>query len=306
MTHEESDTIKIEALVGFGGTETAVPKAGDIRVVDFEGASVRGRFHKKEWWLSIVDVIAALGVSSRASKYWTDLRTKLIEQEGFSELSDKIGKLKMPSEDGKMRGTDAVNVETLLRVLQSVPSPKVELLKQWLARVGFERLQEVKDPSKALERLINAYLTQGRTPQWIRERIDGILTRRELTDEWRDRGITKAGEFAKLTRTLQTLSLGLGPKEHRELKGIEVSASLRDHSTEMELILTRLGERSTIEIARARDAIGYEQNRDAAKAGGSVAKNARLDIEKLTGRPVASKENFLPKPPTAITGPDAT
>jgi len=245
-------------------------------------------------------MIEALGITSRPSKYWTDLRTKLVDTEGFSELSDKIGKLKMPSEDGKLRGTEAVNIETLLRILQSVPSPKLEPLKQWLAKVGFERVQEQKDPAEALERLIKTYLNQGRTPQWIRERIDGIMTRKELTDERRERGITTSGEYAKLTRMLQICSIGLGPKEHRELKGLEEHHSLRDHSTEMELILTRLGERSTIEIARANEANGYDQNRNAAEEGGDIAKTARLKIEKLTRKPVASKINFLPKGPDAI------
>ena len=285
---------KVTALVDLAtdrGREK--PKAGDIKVALFDGAPVRGRFYKFEWWLSIVDIIGALGVSARPSKYWTDLRTKLVEQEGFSELSDKIGKLKMPSEDGKLRGTEAVTVKTLLRILQSVPSPKLEPLKQWLAQVGFERVQEAADPSKALERLINLYLNQGRTPEWIRERIDGIMTRKELTDEWRDRGITASGQYAQLTRMLQLRSIGMGPKEHREHKGIEPHHSLRDHSTEIELLLTRLGERSTIEIARARKADGYKQNSDAVKAGGNIAKTARLRLERLTGASVASKHNYL-------------
>lgn len=260
MTREFDDSAnKAGALVGLTSQKAdAPPKAGEIRIATFDGASVRGRFYKAEWWLSIVDIISALGVSSRPSAYWTDLKTKVSDTEGFSELYAKIVKLKMPSEDGRMRGTEAVNVKTLFRILQSVPSPKLEPLKQWLAKTGFERIQEEKDPSAALERLIRTYLNQGRTPQWIRERIDGIMTRKELTDEWKDRGITAKGEYAKLTRMLQIRSIGLGPKEHRDLKGLEEHHSLRDHSTEMELILTRLGERSTIEIARARDADGYE------------------------------------------------
>jgi len=312
MAHDSNpnhSATKVTALVGLGADRgSEKPNAGDIKIASFDEAPVRGRFYKREWWLSIIDVIEALAITTQPARYWNELKAQLSETEGFSELFGQIEKLKMPSADGKLRGTEAVTVKTLLRVLQSVPSPKLEPLKQWLAQVGFERVQEATDPSKALERLINLYLTKGRTAQWIRERIDGIITRRDLTDEWRDRGITS--EYAKLTRMLQLRSIGLGPKEHRELKGLEDHHSLRDHSTEMEIILTRLGERSTIEIARARDAQGYEQNRDAVKAGGDIAKTARKRIEKLTGKPVASKANFLPKPeqisPPSASGPSSS
>jgi hypothetical protein len=179
--------------------------------------------------------------------------------------------------------------------LQSVPSPKIEPLKQWLAKVGFERIQETEDPSKALERLIDIYLNQGRTPDWIRERIDGIMTRRELTDEWKARQITSTKHYMILTRMLQVRSIGLGPSEHRKLKGLKDSDSLRNHSTEIELLLTRLGERSTIEVARARNAQGYKENKEAVEAGGEISKTARERLEQLTGRPVASEQNFLPK-----------
>ncbi len=293
---KQNSALKITELTSLGskpGGPTA-PVEGDLNVALFEGCDVRGRFHKGDWWLSIIDVIGALDVTTRPSKYWTDLRNKLIDDEGFFELSDKIGKLPMPSADGKLRGTDAVTVQTLLRVIQSVPSPKVEPLKQWLAQVGYERLQEVEDPSKALERLIGIYLNQGRTTEWIRERIDGIITRRELTDEWKARGITKSNHYLTLTRMLQIRSIGLGPKELREHKKLPAGASVRDHSTELELLFTRLGERSTIEIAQKTEAHGYEQNRDAVKAGGDIAKTAREALEKLTGKKVASQQNFLP------------
>ncbi len=287
---------KIGALLKLGDASSAErPNEGDIRIADFEEQHVRAHIHNDVWWLSVVDVISVLAVSDRPSKYWTDLKARLIDKEGFSEISAKIGNLKLPTADGKMRRTEAVTVETLLRVLQSVPSPKVEGLKQWLARVGFERLEEIDDPSKALERLIGIYLNQGRTPEWIRERIDGIMTRRELTDEWRDRGITSDNHYSTLTRMLQKRSIGMGPAEHKRHKGLKPHHSLRDHSNEVELLLTRLGEKSTIEIARARDAKGYEQNRDAVEAGGEIAKTARLKLEELTKAPIASKSNFLPK-----------
>ena len=174
------------------------PRNGDSRSVPFEGSQVRGRFHKGAWWLSVIDIITALGVSTQPSRYWGELRDKLIDVEGFSELFGKIEKLKMPSADGKLRATEAADIRTLLRILQSVPSPRLEPLKQWLAYVGYERLQETDDHSNALERLINAYLAKGRTPEWIRERIDGIITRRELTHEWRDRGIKMRNHYADL------------------------------------------------------------------------------------------------------------
>lgn len=162
--------------------------------------------------------------------------------------------------------------------------------------MGYERLQEVEDPSKALERLIGIYLNQGRTNEWIRERIDGIITRRELTDEWKARGVEKSNHYRTLTRMLQIRSIGMGPKELREHKQLAEGQSVRDHSTELELLFTRLGERSTIEIAQQTDAKGYEQNRDAVKAGGDIAKQARETLERLTGKKVASKQNFLPSP----------
>lgn len=297
-----ASTANALTALGSASDADATPADGDIKVATFHNHDVRSHFHQGQWWLSITDVISALEVTTRASKYWTDLRTKLIDEEGFIEISEKIGNLKLPTADGKMRGAECVTTVTLLRILQSIPSPKVEPLKQWLAQVGYERLQEVEDPSKALERLIGIYLNQGRTPEWIRERIDGIITRRELTDEWKARGITKSNHYLTLTRMLQIRSIGMGPKELREHKQLPESASVRDHSTELELLFTRLGERSTIEIAQKTDAQGYEQNREAVKAGGDIAKNAREALEKLTGQTVASKQNFLPSPPAVVEG----
>jgi DNA-damage-inducible protein D len=297
---DETPAASLNALTILGQSvgNGAAPLEGDTKSDTFQGCAVRGHFHNGEWWLSIVDVINALEVTTRPSKYWSDLRTKLIDEEGFFELSDKIGKFKMMAADGKMRPTDAVTVAIMLRVMQSIPSPKVEPLKQWLAQVGYERLQEVDDPSKALERLIGVYINQGRTPEWIRERIDGIITRRELTDEWKARGIKKSNHYLTLTRMLQIRSIGMGPKELREHKGLASDQSVRDHSTELELLFTRLGERTTIEIAQQANAQGYEQNRDAVVAGGDIAKHARESLEKLTGQKVASKKNFLPSLPS--------
>jgi hypothetical protein len=206
---------------------------------------------------------------------------------------------KLPAADGKMRGTDCADIKTLLRLIQSIPSKKAEPFKLWLAQVGYDRLEEGVSPDRALERLINIYLSLGRTPDWIRERIDGIITRRELTDEWNSRGIDRPQHYSILTRMLQIRSLGIGPKEHREFKGLKPTHSLRDHSSELELLFTRLGERATIEVARAKDAQGYEGNRGAVEIGGDIAKKAREDLEGQIGKRIVTQDNFLPKPVAA-------
>jgi hypothetical protein len=204
----------------------------------------------------------------------------------------------LPTEGGPQK-TDCADVQALLRLIQSIPSKKAEPFKLWLAEVGYDRLEEGVSPDRALERLINIYLSHGRTPDWIRERIDGIITRRELTDEWHSRGIDKQQHYAILTRMLQIRSLGIGPKEHRELKGLKSTQSLRDHSNELELLFTRLGERTTIEVARAKNARGYEENKGAVEIGGNIAKKAREDLEDQIGRRIITQDNFLPKPAAA-------
>lgn len=268
---------------------------GFIEKLEFEGAEIRRITLRGIAYYSVIDVIASLTESADPANYWRVMKARL-KADGADQTITNCNGFKLPAPDGKMRTTDCADVQTLLRLIQSIPSRKAEPFKLWLAKAGYERFEEGVSPDKALERLINIYLSQGRTPDWIRERIDGIITRRELTDEWHGRGIENKKHYAILTRMLQIRSLGIGPKEHRELKSLKPSQSLRDHSNELELLFTRLGERSTIEVARAKDAQGYEENKGAVEAGGNIAKKARLDLEAQIGRPIVSQDNFLPKP----------
>ena len=270
---------------------------GELQICQFSGKEIRKVLHNDEWYFSIVDVVAAMTDSNRPTKYWSDLKSKLSEIEGFTQLSDKIGQLKMPSKDGKLYETDCGNTETVFRIIQSIPSPKAELFKQWLARVGYERIQEHQNPSIAIKRAIVDYQLQGRSMEWIEARLRTIVSRKELTDEWHNRGIREGLEYALLTDTISKESFGKTTKEHKDYKGLGKNHALRDNMTEMELILTMLGETSTKQIARHKDALGFRQNDEAAKLGGKIAGNARKELEAQTGQSVISKANKLGKLP---------
>lgn len=266
---------------------------GELELVPFKKDSIRRVCHNDEWWYSIIDVVSALTGSDRARKYWSDLKTKMIEKEGFSELSDEIGQLAMPSADGKMRQTDVATAETVLRIIQSISSPRAEPFKRWLARVGYERIQEAQDPEVLIKRAIMHYQVQGRSDDWIEKRIRGIVARKELTAEWKKRSI-KDGDYGVLTNVISTETFGVGVKRHMEVKGLK-SQNLRDHMTDMELILTMLGETSTKAIAEQRDAQGLYPNYEAARDGGAIAGSTRKQIEAKTGQKVVSSQNFLGK-----------
>lgn len=263
----------------------------DIKL--FESKHVRSAWNEDEqkWYFSTIDVIEILSGSPRPRKYWNALKTKL-KQEG-SELSHKLGQLKMEAEDGKLRLTDVADTEQLLRLIQSIPSPKAETFKQWLAKVGYERMQEITDPEQSLDRARANWQKLGRSEIWIQQRMTGQDTRNKLTDYWKNSDVEKSDEFAFLTNIIHTEWAGLSVKQHKDLKGLQ-QQNLRDHMSEAELIFTALAELSTRQIAETDKAKGLTQNAVAGKKGGKIAKDARQALENKTGKKVITGENFLP------------
>lgn len=259
----------------------------------FEAKKVRSHYdaEKEIWYFSVIDVIQILTDSTIPKRYWTDLKKKL-NNEG-SEAYDKIVQLKMLAEDGKNRLTDTADTETLLRLIQSIPSPKAEPFKQWLAKVGYERMQELADPAQSLDRARENWQKLGRSEKWIQQRMTGQETRNKLTDYWKESGVEKQDEFAMLTNIIHQEWTGLSVKNHKEIKGLKTQ-NLRDHMTEAELIFTALAELSTRQIAETDEAKGLLENAKASKKGGAIAKNARLALEEKTGKSVVTGENFLP------------
>lgn len=259
----------------------------------FENKKVRSHYDsgREVWYFSIVDIIEILTESPRARKYWSALKAKL-KNEG-SELSHSLGQLKLQSEDGKFYKTDVGNVEQIFRLIQSIPSPKAEPFKQWLAKVGYERLQEIQDPSLSMDRARENWQKAGRSEKWIQQRMTGQETRNKLTDYWKQSGVTQNDEFAMLTNIIHQEWTGLTVKKHKELKGLK-SQNLRDHMSEAELLFTALAELSTRQIAETEQAKGIAENAGAGKKGGTIAKNARKELEAKTGKNVVTGENFLP------------
>jgi hypothetical protein len=256
----------------------------------FESKQVRSVWDSDEekWYFSIIDVIEVLTGSDRSRKYWSDLKAKL-KSEG-SELSDKIGQLKMPAEDGKMRNTDVADTEQLFRLIQSVPSPKAEPFKLWLARVGGERIDEIEDPEKGIDRLMETYLHKGYKKEWINQRLKSIEIRKELTDEWENRGVKKGQEFAILTDEITKAWSGFSTKQYKGYKDLK-KENLRDHMTNLELVLNMLAKASTTEISKDKKPKTFNENKSVAKKGGNVSKAARLKLESTTGKKVITKQN---------------
>ncbi|MDP3973518.1 MAG: BRO family protein [Candidatus Daviesbacteria bacterium] len=263
----------------------------DAKLVVFEGKKIRRQWDKKteKWFFSVVDVIQILTDSTIPRRYWSDLKNKLI-QEG-SEVYEKIVQLKLESPDGKKYLTDVADVETLLRLIQSVPSPKAEPIKLWLAKVGYERLQEIADPEKSINRGRTNWQKLGRSQKWIQQRMMGQETRNKLTDYWKTHDVKKENEYAILTNIIHQEWSDLSVKDHKNLKGLKTE-NLRDHMTEAELIFTALAELSTRQIAENMQTKGLEKNKIPAKKGGRIAKNARLELEQRSGKKVVSGENF--------------
>ncbi|OGR08431.1 MAG: hypothetical protein A2511_13185 [Deltaproteobacteria bacterium RIFOXYD12_FULL_50_9] len=260
------------------------------KVALFEGKRIRKLFHDGEWWFSIIDVVEVLTESDRPRKYWNDLKNKL-NQEGYFEVSEKIGQLKMSAPDGKMRFTDCADTETLFRVIQSIPSPKVEPLKRWLARVGKERIDEIENPELSMERMKVLYEKKGYPKEWIDKRMRGIAVRQDLTDEWQNRGAQTSIEYAILTNEIMQGAFDLKVDEYKQVKGLE-RENLRDHMTDIELILTMLAEATTTKLHQDRDTQGFEPLKKDAQEGGAVAGSARLDIERRSDKPVVTSDNF--------------
>ncbi len=277
-----------------GNDGASLPFEGETQIALFKEKQVRQVFHDSEWYFSITDVIEAVTDSQRPRQYWSDLKRKLAEKEGFREVYDKIVQLKLPSADGKEYVADAASIETVLRIMQSIPSPKAEPFKRWLAKVGFERLQELHNPELSIKRAIVAYQLQGYPDDWINARVKTITSRNELTGEWSKRGVKEGLEYAILTNVISTETFDLGVQQHKEYKSLDKGDNLRDHMTDIELILTMLGEKSTTSIAVARDAQGFGQNKEAAQAGGKVAGTARKHLEAQLQRSVISPQNYLP------------
>jgi len=259
----------------------------------FESKQVRSVWdaEKGKWYFSIVDVVEILTDSPNPRKYWSVLKTRL-KKEG-SQLTTNCSQLKMQAADGKYYLTDVADTEQLLRLIQSIPSPKAEPFKRWLASVGYERLEEIENPELAAKRMRELYKAKGYSDEWIEKRVRGIAIRDELTNEWQKRGVKEQREYSILTAEISRATFGMTPSEYKEFKGLEKQRDhLRDHMTDLELIFTMLGEASTTEIARNKDAQGYDENLDAAGEGGAVAGSARKDLERKSGKRVSTRENF--------------
>jgi hypothetical protein len=256
----------------------------------FEQKQIRTSWNEDEekWYFSIIDVIEVLTGTDRPRKYWNDLKTKL-NNEG-SELSEKIGQLKMTAEDGKMRITDVADTEQLFRLIQSIPSPKAEPFKMWIAKVARERIDEIEDPEIGIDRLLETYLRKGYSKEWINQRLKSIEIRKELTDEWEKRGVEKGQEFAILTNDITQAWSGFTTKEYKKHKDLK-KENLRDNMTNLELVLNMLAEASTTEISKEKKPKTFTENRKIARQGGTIAGNTRKEIEQKTGKNVVSNFN---------------
>jgi len=241
----------------------------------------------------VIDVISILTGSSIPRRYWTDLKRNL-KKEGFGELYEKIVQLKLTASDGKQYLTDCANTETMFRIIQSIPSPKVEPLKRWLARVGYERVQEIDDPELATKRTRMIYKAKGYPDSWIEKRMRGIAVREELTDEWHKRGLQLKKEYEILTAEISKATFDMTPSQYKKFKNLK-RENLRDHMDGLELILNMLGEATTTKLHRDRDSLGFRPLKKDAKEGGEVAGSARRDIEKRSGKKVSTKSNYLLK-----------
>jgi len=259
----------------------------------FKGKQIRRTIYNDEWWFSVVDVCGALTGSPDSGAYWRKLKQRL-KKEG-SEVVTNCHGLKLTAPDGKLRETDCANTEGIFRIIQSIPSPKAEPFKRWLARVGYERIKEIEDPELATKRTRALYKAKGYSDAWIEKRMRSIAVREELTDEWQKRGIKEQRDYAILTAEISKATFDMTPSEYKKYKNLK-RENLRDHMNDLELIFSMLGEASTTEIARNKNAQGMLENWESARQGGSVAGKARRDLEKKSGKKVASKQNYLKAP----------
>jgi len=264
------------------------------KIALFKGKKIRKTIYNNEWWFSVIDVIEALTDSDRPSVYWTAMKAR-VKNEGEFELSTICRQLKLPAEDGKMRETDCANTEGIFRIIQSIPSPKAEPFKRWLAKVGYERVQEIENPELATKRTRMLYKLKGYPEDWIEKRMRGIAIREELTDEWQKRGVKKQREYEILTAEISKATFGVTPSQYKKLKGLK-RQNLRDHMDDLELIFNMLGERVTTEISQKEKPDTFIKNKKVAERGGGVAGNARKQTEKEIGRSVVSSKNYLQTP----------
>lgn len=260
------------------------------KIVIFQGNQIRRLWNDKEekWYFSVVDVVAVLTDSTIPRRYWSDLKIKLQKEGG--EVYEKIVQLKMQASDGKYYLTDAADTEVMLRIIQSIPSPKAEPFKLWLAQVGYERLEETADPELAINRALKTYLQKGYSREWINQRLKSIEIRKELTDEWETRGVKEGLEFAILTNEITEAWAGLTTKQYKNLKGLK-KENLRDNMTNLELVLNMLAETATTEISQKRQPKNFPENKKVAREGGTIAGNARKEIETKTGKKVITSKN---------------
>jgi hypothetical protein len=262
-------------------------------LVIFQEKGVRHTWHNGEWWFAIVDVVAVLTDSVQPEGYVKDLRRR---DKGLAKGWGQIATPLRVETEGGVQRVNCANTEGLFRIIQSIPSPKAEPFKRWLAQVGYERVKEIENPELASARARALYQAKGYPQAWIEKRLRSIAVRGELTDEWKARGVAEGREYAILTAEIARATFGVTPGAHRRLKELDkvkTGNALRDHMTDLELIFTMLGEASTTEIARRKDALGFGENRDAAKQGGTVAGNARKELEAKSGKPVVSRANYL-------------
>lgn len=259
----------------------------------FEEHNIRRVRHKDDWWFSVIDMIEALDVSENPANYWKVTKHRLALEAG-QPVTD-CNQFKLPAADGKMRLTDCATAKTIFRIIQSIPSPKAEPLKQWLAKVAVERLEEEANPDLAVDRAIRGYRARGWDNKRIGKRLKSIRVRHELTDEWNERGATDRRHYRDLTATVHVAAFGVTPAQHKHIKGITHNENFRDTFTDMEATLSMLAEEATVEITRERDAIGLPELRDAAQEGGSIAAAARVAIESKLGRRVVTGMRFIPR-----------
>ena len=264
--------------------------ANEIKL--FEGNQIRSIWdsEKEEWYFSIIDILGVLTESDNPRKYWSVLKTRL-KQEG-NELATICSQLKMKASDGKMRNTDVADMQGIFRIIQSVPSPKAEPFKMWLAEVGKERIDEIIDPELTIDRALETYLKKGYTREWINQRLQAIQVRKELTDTWQDHGVKEGKEYAILTNEITKAWSGMTTRQYKDHKGLK-KENLRDNMSTLELVLNMLAEATTTELANATNPQGLEENKKVAKRGGSIAGNARKEIEQETGKPVITSKNAI-------------
>ncbi|MFH1326106.1 MAG: Bro-N domain-containing protein [Candidatus Falkowbacteria bacterium] len=267
-------------------------KITTIKIVIFQKKEIRKTIYDNEWWFSVIDIIAVLTNSLDAGAYWRKLKQRL--KEDGSEIVTFCHGLKLEASDSKKYETDCANTEGIFRIIQSIPSPKAEPFKRWLARVGYERIQELEDPELATKRTRILYKAKGYSDPWIKKRMRGIEVRETLTDEWKKRNVKEGQEYAILTAEISKATFGMTPSEYQKFKKLK-RENLRDHMNDLELIFTMLGEASTTEIAQNKNAQGFGKNKIVAQEGGGVAGKARKDLEKRSGKKVSTSKNYLPK-----------